>query len=79
MVHVIADHGTYSRYTYGSCRCAPCTEASRTYLIQLRARYLAEMVDDPTHRRHGTDFGYRCGCRCGPCKAAASKRRRVRR
>lgn len=37
---------------------------------------LEDMVADPSDRRHGTATGYRYGCRCEKCRAAAREARR---
>lgn len=66
-------HGTRNRYLAGGCRCEPCREAHRVYAVHARAKHLAEMQADPGHYRHGTEYGYRCGCRCTRC--ATAKRR----
>lgn len=39
-----------------------------------RERYLAEMIADPSDRRHGTITGYGYGCRCSRCKDARRNR-----
>lgn len=47
-----------------------------------RRRNLAAMLADPSHRSHGTTYGYLCGCRCDRCRAArahAVRAREVRR
>lgn len=65
-------HGIPSGYTYRACRCGLCSEAFRIYHRQLRAKTLADMATDPRHHRHGTEYGYRCGCRCTRCTDAKS-------
>ena len=42
-----------------------------------RLRNLAAMKADPSHRSHGTTYGYACGCRCGRCRAAEEHARRA--
>lgn len=47
-----------------------------------RQRNLAAMRADPSHRSHGTTYGYLCGCRCDRCRAARAhfvRAREVRR
>ena len=42
-----------------------------------RRRNLAAMLADPSHRSHGTTYGYACGCRCDRCRAAGEHVRRA--
>lgn len=42
-----------------------------------RLRNLAAMKADPSHRSHGTTYGYACGCRCVRCTAAGEHARRA--
>ena len=34
---------------------------------EARARMLGEMERNPAHSKHGTLYGYQCGCRCPRC------------
>ena len=38
-----------------------------------RAKALAQMRDNPLDGRHGTVYGYNCGCRCNHCGMAMSE------
>ena len=42
-----------------------------------RQRNLASMRADPSHRSHGTTYGYACGCCCDRCRAAGEHARRT--
>lgn len=66
-------HGTRAGYQYWKCRCLDCRAAIRIYMRGLRAKHLTEMRADPQHRRHGTDYGYQCGCRCLKCTDEKSR------
>lgn len=79
-------HGTVKGYNYG-CRCERCAEAGRehrranldslrTAANRSRAKTLLEMTEDPRDRRHGTEYGYACGCRCERCREAERGRKR---
>jgi len=72
MTGVPSPHGTNRCYINHKCRCAPCREANRLYEKLRRARHLRDMAANPHHRYHGTEYGYRCGCRCTPCTTAKS-------
>ena len=79
-------HGTVTGYRYG-CKCKKCIEAGRlagkdayckradsidkTNSKIKRSRELRSNPDDP---RHGTTYGYNCGCRCERCKQAEKER-----
>lgn len=39
-----------------------------------KARYIAEMGCNALDPRHGTETGYRYGCRCARCKDAHKER-----
>jgi len=50
-----------------------------TLVKELRKRWLEEMQSNPDDKKHGTAYGYTCGCRCDKCSEAGtgtySKRR----
>ena len=48
----------------------PGCESKRAAEKAWKARTLAEMRADPSHRHHGTATGYKSGCRCERCRNA---------
>lgn len=38
--------------------------------IRSKAKVFQSLKADPNDKRHGTVYGYGCGCRCGRCKEA---------
>ena len=64
------NHGTYSKYTTGKCRCEECKAAAKSY------REAKKGTLAPGDERHGTTNGYYSfGCRCEPCRAACQESR----
>jgi hypothetical protein len=57
------EHGTFSNYTTGACRCQACKEAARKYHYAYRRRAEKKLT-------HGTCSSYVAGCRCGKCREA---------
>lgn len=45
-------------------------EAQRARNKARRVRISEEMAANPSHERHGTIYGYQCGCRCERCAGA---------
>jgi hypothetical protein len=73
-----AQHGNRSRYTAG-CRCPRCTAAHNDYQRDLQRRRRAHGLP-PGDPRHGSMTGYdNHGCRCTPCREAATRLRQRRR
>jgi hypothetical protein len=67
------EHGEWSMYTHGKCRCKPCTAANREQTNIVRAAMRARGKADPTLIPHGTPSAYaNWGCRCMSCKQAHS-------
>ena len=73
-------HGTWYGYSTG-CRCDKCMAAAKEYRKRYGSSYTKksylkayyEMQDDPADIRHGTAYGYKCGCRCELCRNAKKK------
>lgn len=79
-------HGTTSAYSRGGCRCTRCRDAASRYnasrrerKVELKAKNLEAMRNDPEDKRHGTRTGYGIGCRCERCSGADRKARNAAR
>lgn len=47
----IDEHGTYSRYTSGRCRCDECRAAARAYMREYRRTHAARRQEDRLQTR----------------------------
>lgn len=55
-----------------------CIICKRDSDAECRERILTTLQADPTDKRHGTSWGYTCGCRCFKCRIEISRLRKLK-